>query len=68
MRDSITPVLYVITVATITFLYVDYKNIERLKHPLKTSVQSLVRATSSGSQGLILGQVQICCTEIDLSP
>jgi hypothetical protein len=34
MRDSITPVLYVIIVATITFLYVDYKNIELLKHPL----------------------------------
>jgi hypothetical protein len=36
MRDSIPPVLYVITVATITFLYVDYKNIERLKHPLNS--------------------------------
>jgi hypothetical protein len=36
MRDSITPVLYVIIVATITFLYVDYKNIELLKHPLNS--------------------------------
>ena len=30
------PVLYVIIVASITFLYVDYKNIERLKHPLNS--------------------------------
>ena len=36
MRDSITPVLYVIIVGTITFLYVDYKNIELLKHPLNS--------------------------------
>jgi hypothetical protein len=36
MRDSITPTLYVIIVATITFLYVDYKNIELLKHPLNS--------------------------------
>jgi hypothetical protein len=36
MRDSIPPVLYVIIVATITFLYVDYKNIELLKHPLNS--------------------------------
>ena len=36
MRDSITPALYVIIVVTITFLYVDYKNIELLKHPLNS--------------------------------
>ncbi len=34
MRESITPILYVIIVATITLLYVDYGNIELLKHPL----------------------------------
>jgi len=36
MRDTITPVLYVIIVATITLLYVDYENIELLKHPLNS--------------------------------
>jgi hypothetical protein len=36
MRDSITPVLYVIIIATITLLYVDYENIELLKHPLNS--------------------------------
>ena len=34
MRDIITSLLYVIIVATITLLYVDYENIELLKHPL----------------------------------
>jgi hypothetical protein len=34
MRESITPILYVIIVATMTLLYVDYENIELLKHPL----------------------------------
>ncbi len=36
MRESITPILYVIIVATITLLYIDYRNIELLKHPLNT--------------------------------
>ena len=47
MRDSITPILYVIIVATVTFLYVDYKNIERLKHPLN-SLYSLAAAQAQG--------------------
>ena len=34
MRESITPILYVIIVATMTLLYVDYGNIELLKHPI----------------------------------
>ncbi len=34
MRESITPILYVILVATMTLLYVDFGNIEFLKHPL----------------------------------
>lgn len=34
MRESITPILYVIIVVTMTLLYVDYENIELLKHPL----------------------------------
>jgi hypothetical protein len=34
MRESITPILYVIIVATITLLYADHENIELLKHPL----------------------------------
>jgi len=34
MREAITPILYVIIVATMTLLYVDYQNIELLKHPL----------------------------------
>jgi hypothetical protein len=34
MRESLTPILYVIIVATMTLLYVDYENIELLKHPL----------------------------------
>ena len=36
MRDGIQPILYVIIVATITLLYVDYENIELLKHPLNS--------------------------------
>jgi hypothetical protein len=34
MRESLSPLLYVIIVATMTLLYVDYENIELLKHPL----------------------------------
>lgn len=34
MRESITPILYVIIAAALTLLYVDYENIELLKHPL----------------------------------
>ena len=34
MRESITPILYVIIFVTMTLLYVDYQNIELLKHPL----------------------------------
>jgi hypothetical protein len=34
MRESLTPILYVIIVVTMTLLYVDYENIELLKHPL----------------------------------
>ena len=34
MRESITPILYVVIVATMTLLYVDYDNIEILKHPI----------------------------------
>jgi hypothetical protein len=34
MRESITPILYVIIVATMTLLYVDFQNIELLKHPI----------------------------------
>ena len=49
MRDSITPVLYVIIVATITFLYVDYKNIELLKHPLN-SLHSLSAAQAQADE------------------
>ena len=36
MRENITALLYVIIVATITLLYVDYENIELLKHPLNS--------------------------------
>jgi len=32
--ESVTALLYVIIVATITLFYVDYDNIEFLKHPL----------------------------------
>ena len=49
MRDSITPVLYAIIVATITFLYVDYKNIELLKHPLN-SLYSLSAAQAQADE------------------
>jgi hypothetical protein len=34
MRESLTPILYVIIVIAMTLLYVDYDNIELLKHPL----------------------------------
>jgi hypothetical protein len=34
MRENITPILYVVIVATMTLLYVDYDNIEILKHPI----------------------------------
>lgn len=34
MRESITPILYVIIVIAMTLLYVDYGNIELLKHPI----------------------------------
>ena len=49
MRDSITPALYVIIVATITFLYVDYENIELLKHPLN-SLYSLSAAQAQADE------------------
>jgi hypothetical protein len=49
MQDRIAALLYVIIVASITFLYVDYKNIELLKHPL-SSLHSLsaARAQADG--------------------
>jgi hypothetical protein len=34
IRESVTALLYVIIVATMTLLYVDYDNIEFLKHPI----------------------------------
>ena len=34
MRESITPILYVIVVIAMTLLYVDHENIELLKHPI----------------------------------
>ena len=49
MRDSITPALYVIIVATITLLYVDYENIELLKHPLN-SLYSLSTAQDQADE------------------
>jgi hypothetical protein len=49
MRDSITAVLYVIIVATITLLYVDYENIELLKHPLD-SLYSLSAAQNQADE------------------
>jgi hypothetical protein len=49
MRDSITPVLYVIIVAIITLLYVDYENIELLKHPLD-SLYSLSAAQDQADE------------------
>jgi hypothetical protein len=36
IRESIIALFYVIIVATITLLYVDYENIELLKHPLNS--------------------------------
>lgn len=49
MQDRIAALLYVIIVASITFLYVDYKNIELLKRPL-SSLHSLsaARAQADG--------------------
>jgi hypothetical protein len=49
MRDTITPVLYVIIVATITLLYVDYENIELLKHSLN-SLYSLSAAQDQADE------------------
>jgi hypothetical protein len=49
MRDTITPVLYVIIVATVTLLYVDYENIELLKHPLN-SLYSLSAAQDQADE------------------
>jgi hypothetical protein len=49
MRESITALLYVITVAIITLLYVDYENIELLKHPLN-SLHSLSAAQNQEDQ------------------
>ena len=43
IRESVTALLYVIIVAAITLLYVDYNNIEFLKHPLD-SLHSLSAA------------------------
>jgi hypothetical protein len=43
MRESITPILYMIIVVTMTLLYVDRENIEILKHPL-TALHSLSTA------------------------
>jgi hypothetical protein len=43
MRETITPILYVIIVATITLLYADSENIELLKHPLN-ALYSLSKA------------------------
>jgi len=43
IQESVTALLYVIIVATITLLYVDYDNIEFLKHPLD-SLHSLSAA------------------------
>jgi len=50
MRDRIAPVLYVIIVASITFLYVDYKNTEVVKHPL-SSLHSLSAAARAQADG-----------------
>jgi hypothetical protein len=36
IRESATALLYVIIVAAMTLLYVDYNNIELLKHPIDT--------------------------------
>ncbi len=49
MRDSIVSLLYVIIVATITLLYIDYENIELLKHPLN-SLYSLSAAQDQAEQ------------------
>ncbi len=49
MRESITPILYVIIVATITLLYADHENIELLKHPLN-ALYSLSAAPDEADQ------------------
>jgi len=36
MQEKIAAFLYAIAVATITLLYMDYENIELLKHPIDT--------------------------------
>jgi hypothetical protein len=43
LRESVTALLYVIIIAAITLLYVDYDNIEFLKHPID-SLHSLSAA------------------------
>ena len=49
MRDSITPILYVIIVVVMTLLYVDRENIELLKHPL-TALHSLSTAHETADE------------------
>ncbi len=49
MRETITPILYVIIVATITLLYADVENIELLKHPLN-ALYSLSTASDEADQ------------------
>ena len=49
IRESVTALLYVIIVATITLLYVDYDNIEFLKHPLD-SLHSLSAAPNQADE------------------
>ena len=51
--ESVTALLYVIIVATITLLYVDYDNIEFLKTSTRFSALS-VGGARSGRRGLIL--------------
>jgi hypothetical protein len=36
MRESLAAFLYVLIVATVTLLYVNYENIEFFKHPLNS--------------------------------
>jgi len=36
MREHVAAFLYVIVIAIMTLLYIDYENIELLKHPLST--------------------------------
>ena len=49
MRESITPILYVIIVVAMTLLYVDRDNIELLKHPL-TALHSLSTAHETADE------------------